>query len=143
MNAATLLTLVACAVEVVMGTLALAFARAPGWRHFRTFAWVAFSAAAYGLGDAVFASTAPPDELVVMAARSNLAMGCLHCATWIAYIRHQYSDPLTRLDRCLMAVLGAIGFIGLIPGWTHGAPVVLQTIPWASVTYHIPTATPA
>jgi signal transduction histidine kinase/CheY-like chemotaxis protein len=143
MNAATLLTLVACAVEVVMGTLALAFARAPGWRHFRTFALVAFSAAAYGLGDAVFASTAPPDELVVMAARSNLAMGCLHCATWIAYVRHQYSDPLTRLDRCLMALLGAIGCIGLIPGWTHGTPVLLQTIPWADVTYHIPTATPA
>ena len=141
MNAATLLTLIACAVEVVMGTLALAFARAPGWRHFRTFALVAFSAAAYGLADAVFASAAPPDELVVMAGRSNLAMGCLHCATWIAYIRHQYSDPLTRLDRCLMAVLATIGLIGLVPGATHGAPVVLQTIAWANVTYHIPTAT--
>ena len=109
MNAATLLTLVACAVEVVMGTLALAFARAPGWRHFRTFALVAFSAAAYGLGDAVFASAAPPDDLVLLAARANLAIGCLHCATWIAYIRHQYADPLTRLDRCLMGLLGVIG----------------------------------
>ena len=142
MNAATLLTLVACAVEVVMGTLALAFARAPGWRHFRTFALVAFSAAAYGLGDAVFASTAPPDQLVLLAARSNIAVGCLHCATWIAYIRHQYSDPLTRTDRWLMGVLGAIGLVGLIPGCAVSDSVAVQSIDWADVTYHIPVTTP-
>ncbi|MEO8181195.1 MAG: ATP-binding protein [Deltaproteobacteria bacterium] len=142
MNAATLLTLAACAIEVVMGTLALAFAGAQGWRHFRTFALVAFSAAAYGIGDAVFASTAPPDDLVVLAARWNLVIGCLHCGTWIAYMRRQYGDPLTRSDRWLIAILGAIGAFGLIPGVAIGTPVVSQTISWANVTYHIPTSTP-
>ena len=42
MNAATLLTLAVFAIEVVMGALSLAFGRAEGWRHFRTFAIVAF-----------------------------------------------------------------------------------------------------
>ena len=38
MNVATFLTLTACAIEVVMGSLALAFAGAQGWRHFKVFA---------------------------------------------------------------------------------------------------------
>src|SRR6185295_872844 len=141
MNAATLLTLIACAIEAVMGMLALAFAAAQGWRHFRTFALVAFSAAAYGMGDTVFASAAPPGGLVLLAARWNLAIGCLHCATWVAYIRRQYAEPLRPVDRWLMGVLGVTGLLGLIPGWAVTTPVVPQTIEWAEVTYHIPTVT--
>jgi hypothetical protein len=128
MNAATLLALTACAIEVVMGTLALAFAGAPGWRHFRAFALVAFSAAAYGIGDAVFASTAPPDELVLLAARWNLAVGCLHCGTWIAYMRRQYGEPLSRADRRLFLLLAAIAAVITIPGLVIGVPVVPNTI---------------
>jgi signal transduction histidine kinase/ActR/RegA family two-component response regulator len=142
MNAATLLTLAASAIEVVMGTLALAFGGAQGWRHFRAFALVAFSAAVYGIGDAVFASGSPPDSLVVLAARGNLTLACAHCCTWIIYVRRQYGDPLLQRDRSLMALLGAIGLLALVPGLLIGGPVVSQTVAWAGVTYHTPTATP-
>jgi signal transduction histidine kinase/ActR/RegA family two-component response regulator len=142
MNAATLLALTASAIEVVMGTLALAFAGAPGWRHFRAFALVAFSAAAYGIGDAIFASTAPADWLVVLAARWNVAIGCLHCATWIIYMRRQYGEPLAKGDRRLLVLIAATAGVILMPGWVISAPVVSQTISWAKVTYHIPTTTP-
>ncbi len=141
MNAATLLTLTACAIEVVMGSLALAFAGAQGWRHFRVFAVIAFSAAAYSCGNALFASGDPHPTLVVWASRVNLALGCLHCASWIVYVRRQYERPLRRRDRSLIGVLIAIAAIGFVPDWVMSGPVVQQTIGWATVTYHIPTVT--
>jgi signal transduction histidine kinase/ActR/RegA family two-component response regulator len=142
MNAATLLTLAAFAIEMVMGALALAFGRAQGWRHFRAFALVAFSAAAYGLGDALFASTAPRANVVIWAARANFTLGCVHCLTWILYVRRQYGEPLGRWDRALVGALLGIGLIALVPGVVMGGPVVPQSIEWAAVTYHIPTQTP-
>src|SRR5690606_37793136 len=94
MNAATLMTLTAGALDVVLGSLALAFASAEGWRHFRVFAAVAFSAAAYSLGNAVFASADPPEQLVLLAGRANMALACTHCAAWLIYVRRQYQSPI-------------------------------------------------
>lgn len=142
MNAATLLTLTACALEVVMGSLALAFAGADGWRHFRAFSVIAFSAAAYSLGNAVFASTDPPLGLVELAGRANLALACVHCAAWIVYVRRQYGEPVGRRDGYAIGVLGVIAAIGLVPGWVMGAVMTVQRVEWAGVTYHVPEATP-
>jgi signal transduction histidine kinase/ActR/RegA family two-component response regulator len=142
MNAATFLTLTACAIEVVMGSLALAFAGAQGWRHFKVFALIAFSAAVYGAGDAVFASAAPPSGLVVWASRLNLAVVCLHCAAWIVYVRRQYADPVSRRDRAAIGALVAIAGLGLVPAWVMSDVVIQQRILWAGVTYHIATPTP-
>jgi signal transduction histidine kinase/CheY-like chemotaxis protein len=141
MNAATLLTLTACAIEVVMGSLALAFAGAQGWRHFRIFAIIAFSAAAYSSDNALFASADPHPVLVVWAARLNLALACLQCGAWIVYVRRQYGDALGQRDRALLCVLAGIALIGLVPNCVMRAPVVEQTIGWAGVTYHIATLT--
>jgi signal transduction histidine kinase/ActR/RegA family two-component response regulator len=141
MNAATLLTLSAGAIDVVLGSLALAFASAEGWRHFRVFAIVAFSAAAYGLCNAVFASADPPAELVLMAARANMAIGCVHCAAWLIYVRRQYATPIRTRERCAVVVLALIGGAALVPGWVMAPPVVKQTVPWADVTYSVPSLT--
>lgn len=142
MNVATLLTLTACAIEVVMGTLAFLFGRAPGWRHFSTFGWIAFAAAAYSAGDAVFASATPEDAVVVWMARLNLALWCIQSAGWIVYVRRQFGDALSRGDRAVLWGLAGIGMIGLWPGMVMVEPVVHQTIAWAGVTYHIATVTP-
>jgi signal transduction histidine kinase/ActR/RegA family two-component response regulator len=141
MNAATLLTLTACALELVMGSLALAFAKAEGWRHFRVFALIAFSAAVYSLGNAVFASIDPDPVLIVLAARANLAVACAHCAAWIVYVRRQYGEPLLRHDLGAVTLLAAIGVIGVVPGWAMVEPVVEQRLDWAGVTYHVATPT--
>ena len=141
MNAATLLALTACAIEVVMGSLALAFAGAQGWRHFRVFALIAFSAAAYSAGNSIFASASPSPGLVIWASRINLALGCVQCATWIMYVRRQYADPLARWDKVVVAALFATGVFGLVTPWVMSVSVVQQSIGWAGVTYHIATAT--
>jgi len=142
MNAATLLTLTACALEVVMGSLALAFAGADGWRHFRAFSLIAFSAAAYSLGNSVFASADPPLGLVELAGRANLALACLHCAAWIVYVRRQYGERVGRRESYAIGALGVIAAIGLVPGWVMGAVMTVQRVEWAGVTYHVPEATP-
>jgi signal transduction histidine kinase/ActR/RegA family two-component response regulator len=141
MNAATLLTLTACAIEVVMGSLALAFAGAQGWRHFRTFAMIAFSAAAYSSDNALFASVDPHPALVVWASRLNLALACVQCSAWIVYVRRQYGEPLGTRDRAFIYALALIGLIGLLPNWVMCEPIVQQTIAWAGVTYHVATLT--
>jgi signal transduction histidine kinase/ActR/RegA family two-component response regulator len=141
MNAATLLTLTAGAIDVVLGSLALAFASAEGWRHFRVFAVIAFSAAAYGLCNAVFASTDPPAELVLLAARANMAIGCVHCAGWLIYVRRQYNDLTRTCERCAVAGLALVAGVALVPGWVMREPVVKQTVAWAGVTYSVPSLT--
>lgn len=142
MNAATLLTLTACTLEVVMGSLALAFASADGWRHFRAFAVIAFCAAAYSLGNAVFASAEPPLALVDLAGRANLALACVHNAAWIVYVRRQYGESVGRRDRQALIALGAIAWVGSIPGWAMAPVMTVQHVSWAGVTYHVPRATP-
>ena len=142
MNAATLLTLTACALELVMGSLALAFASADGWRHFRAFAVIAFSAAAYSLGNSVFASADPPLGLVELAGRANLALACLHCAAWVVYVRLQYGEPVGRRDRQAIGSLAAIAAVGLVPGWVMSSVMTVQRVRWADVTYHVPEPTP-
>jgi signal transduction histidine kinase/CheY-like chemotaxis protein len=139
MNAATLLTLTACALEVVMGSLALAFASAEGWRHFRAFAVIAFSAAAYSLGNSVFASSDPPATLVVIAGRANLAIACLHNIGWIIYVRRQYGEALGRFERRTIILLAAIAVLGVVPGWAMSDAIAEQRVDWAGVTYHVPT----
>lgn len=141
-NAATLLTLIACAIEVVMGTLALLFARAPGWRHFSTFGWVAFSGAGYSAGNAVFASGSPEEHVVSWVARINVALCCVHAAGWVVYVRRQLMEPLRHSDRLLLVALAAIGAVGLVPGVIMEDSVITQTIDWAGVTYHIAPTTP-
>lgn len=141
MNAATLMTLTAGALDVVLGSLALAFASAEGWRHFRVFAAVAFSAAAYSLGNAVFASADPPEQLVLLAGRANMALACTHCAAWLIYVRRQYQSPIRRRERYAVGALAVIGAAALVPGWAMTGPVIEQTVQWAGVTYSISTLT--
>jgi signal transduction histidine kinase/CheY-like chemotaxis protein len=142
MNVATLLTLTACAIEVVMGTLSFLFGRARGWHHFTTFGWIAFSAAAYSANNAVFVSTAPDVDLLVWSARLNFGLACVHCAGWILYVRRQYGDGAARLDRGLVFALAAIGTAGLVPRLVMEDRVVQQTIDWAGVAYHVTPVTP-
>ncbi|MEI9949778.1 MAG: ATP-binding protein [Pseudomonadota bacterium] len=137
MNAATLLSLIACSIEVMVGGLALAFAGAPGWRHFKTFSAVAFSAALYSAGNVAFAIGTTDVGLITWFARQNTAVACLHCAVWVIYVRQQYGDPIRLRDRRVVYVLACLAAICLVPGVVINSEVLTQTVAWAKVTYHI------
>jgi signal transduction histidine kinase/ActR/RegA family two-component response regulator len=142
MNAATALSLVASAIEVVFGALALAFAAAPGWRYFKIFALVAFSAAIYSAGDACVAYSETNVRLIPWVGRLNAAVAFLHCAAWIAYVRRQYDDPLRRVDRVAIAVLALLAALSMVPSAVMTDDVVSQSVAWAGVTYHVPVISP-
>lgn len=138
MNAATALSLVTSAIELVFGALALAFAGAPGWRYFKIFALVAFTAAVYGADDALIAYADTSHALIPVVARLNAAVAFLHCAAWIAYVRRQYDDPLRRIDRGAIGVLVFLALFSLVPSALMTNEVMTQTVRWAGVTYHVP-----
>jgi signal transduction histidine kinase/CheY-like chemotaxis protein len=142
MSLATVLSIAAGALELAIGFLALGFGQAPGWKHFRVFAWVAFSAAAYSAGDAVFASGADGVNWIPWVGRANLAVSLCHCVAWLVYSRVQYDEPLTRFDRAVIAVLGVLAVAAFIPNLMTSAGYVVETVAWARVVYHIPVATP-
>ncbi|MDF3067320.1 MAG: Sensory box histidine kinase/response regulator [Polyangiaceae bacterium] len=142
MSLATVLSIAAAALELVIGLLALGFGRAPGWKHFQTFAWVAFSAAAYSGGDAVFASGPGVAPWVPWVGRLNLASALCHCGFWIVYCRVQYKEPLRRFDRGVLAVLGALAAAAFVPDLMTTSGHVVETVHWAAVTYRIPVTTP-
>ncbi len=137
MNAATLLSLIACAIEIVVGSLAFAFAGAPGWRHFKTFSAIAFSAALYSAGNVVFAAGIEDTSLIPWVARLNIAVACLHCAVWVIYVRKQYGDPVRVRDRCVVGLLAGVAALCLVPGLVMREDVVPQRIAWAHVSYHV------
>jgi signal transduction histidine kinase/ActR/RegA family two-component response regulator len=138
MNAATALSLVTFAIELVFGALALAFAGAPGWRYFKIFALVAFTAAIYGANDAVIAYSQTSHAIIPWVARLNACVAFLHCAAWIAYVRRQYDDPLRRIDRGAIAVLMFLAALSLVPSALMTDEVMTQTVRWAGVTYQVP-----
>jgi hypothetical protein len=137
MNAATALSLVAAAIDLVIGLLALAFGEAPGWKHFKTFAFVAFSGAVYSAGNALFATDPANLALIPWVARINACVACFHCAAWIVYASKQYGEPLTRAARVTILALAVVGLTALVPGAVMTDTVVTQTIHWARVSYHI------
>jgi signal transduction histidine kinase/CheY-like chemotaxis protein len=137
MNAATALSLVAAAIDLVIGLLALAFGEAPGWKHFKTFAFVAFSGAVYSAGNALFATDPANLALIPWVARINAGVACFHCAAWIVYASKQYGEPLTRAARVTILALAVVGLTALVPGAVMTDTVVTQTIHWARVSYHI------
>lgn len=142
MNAATALSLVTTAIELVIGALALAFAGAPGWRYFRIFALVALTAAVYGAGDAYVAYADAKHALIPWVGRLNAAFAFLHCAAWIAYVRRQYDDPLRPIDRWAIATLCVLAAFSMLPGAVMTNEVVTQQVGWAGVTYHVPGISP-
>jgi signal transduction histidine kinase/ActR/RegA family two-component response regulator len=141
MSLATVLSIAASAVELAIGFLALSFGRAPGWKHFRIFAWVAFSAAVYSVGDAVFASGTGPAAWIPWVGRLNLAAALSHCLAWILYSRAQYDEPLTRFDRVAITTLGVLGVVAFVPSWMTSDGYVVSTVEWARASYRIPVTT--
>ncbi|HET9959666.1 MAG TPA: ATP-binding protein [Polyangiaceae bacterium] len=142
MNLAIALSIAACAVEFVIGGLALALASVPGFGHLRKFTWVALTAALYSAGDVCFAWPAVGEQVLPWLGRVNSAAACLHGIAWMVYSRAQYGSPLRRHDKLLMAMLAWLAILSLLPGLVVGDHIEVQHVEWAHVTYRIPAAGP-
>jgi signal transduction histidine kinase/ActR/RegA family two-component response regulator len=86
MNPAIALSLVAAVVGALVALLSLRFGSAPGWRQYRTFAWVAGSAAVYCACDSFMTSGISRGALIALTHAENAA-AAIHCVAWVAYVK--------------------------------------------------------
>lgn len=141
MSFAAVVSIVAAAIEIVMAALAFVLADAPGWRHLKTFAFVAASASAYSAINVLFSLDGVPAPVIVWGLRFNYLAACAHCAAWIVYCRVQYADALRSRDRYTVSALAALALSGLIPNLLTTDRIEIQPVAWAGVTYRIPLPT--
>jgi len=137
------ISLAAVALELVLGGLCLAFAAAPGWRHLRLFAWVAWSAAAYSASN--LPQTLPvSDAAIVVASRLSLSAAAVHMAMWVLYsARTGRVLGSARLDPLRVGVLLAAAAVAWWPGALAAPTVHAHAVAWLGVTYRTADPTPA
>jgi signal transduction histidine kinase/ActR/RegA family two-component response regulator len=114
MNPAIALSLVAAVVGVVVGLLSLLFGSAPGWSQYRTFALVAGSAAIFSACDGAATMGMPHASMVALTHVQN-AVGAVHCAAWLAYIRRRLGKPSLAADAVVGTALFVVAAMWLVP----------------------------
>jgi signal transduction histidine kinase/CheY-like chemotaxis protein len=137
MNLATVISLVAASLDMFIGALVFGLARAPGWRHFRIFPLIAFSAAAYSLANAAFSHAQAPAAWIAPLGRLNGATAALNAIAWVVFVRQQNAEPLRMFDRVLVWLLAALGVAALVPHVILGDNIVEQAVPWAGLSYRV------
>ncbi len=125
-----------------MGILLLRLASAPGWRSARNFAGIALTAGAYSAANVCFAVPEFSDDVVLLAARANLAMASFHVAAWIIYAFGGATGSIRELSprlRPIVLVLVSVGLWVALTG-SGAAPGEWNDINvhWAGVQYHVP-----
>ncbi|MFT3914421.1 MAG: HAMP domain-containing sensor histidine kinase [Anaeromyxobacteraceae bacterium] len=136
------ISLGALALELVLGALCLAFSAAPGWRHLRLFALVAWSAALYSASD-VPQTLAVSDRAILAASQLSLSAATLHVALWVLYSART-GRPLGggRLDRLRVGLLLSASALAWWPGALAAPTVHRHTVAWLGVTYRTADPTP-
>ena len=136
------ISLGALALELVLGALCLAFSAAPGWRHLRLFALVAWSAALYSASD-IPQTLAVSDGAIRAASQLSLSAATLHVALWVLYSART-GRPLGggRLDRIRVGLLLLASALAWWPGALVAPTVHRHTVAWLGVTYRTADATP-
>lgn len=121
----------------VLGLVALAASRAPGWRSLRWFAFVAFSAAGYAAFDLGVVLDAPPSVRSV-GVQLALTCGVLQAIAWVGYLAASNGRPLRRRHRMFFAAGGVVVVLGLVPGLFVTREISVVAVAWLGVTYHTP-----
>jgi signal transduction histidine kinase len=137
---AAVVAVMSSALAVYVAALNHRFARAPGWRDQRWFSVVALSIAGFSATNFPIA-TSTSDGVVVVACRLQLLFVALHAAGWVLYSRAQLESRLPWWERALVAIIGALGVLALVPGAVYREPVLRTTFAPLRVAYAVPTTT--
>jgi len=140
MNFASIISIVALVVGVMVAILGLRFGSAPGWGRYRSLAAVGLTAAMYAAFDALWASGVS-DEVRWPAACFQGSVSVFHVVAWQSYVRKHLGLPSTRLDHAILALLVVLAGLWLVPGFLAARTVTQLDVPWAGVTYRFPGTT--
>jgi signal transduction histidine kinase/CheY-like chemotaxis protein len=143
MDAMTLAVLAGSAAACsafVLGLVALAASRAPGWRSLAWFAFVSFSAAGYAAFDLAVLLDLPAED---RALGVQLAMMCgvLEAIAWVGYLATSNGRPLRRRHRVFFVAGGLLATLSLVPGLVVTREISVISIDWLGVVYRTPGPT--
>ncbi len=145
MSVGTHISLTAAVLQLAFAATFLVLARAPGWRHARVYALLAFSAACYSMVDIVFTVPGFEAETLRRLTALNYLFGAINCALWLAFAfahPEQRWHAVPRWIRAVMAVTLALGVISQVPGVLHRDGVIVFELPSIGTTYTQAVATP-
>jgi two-component system NtrC family sensor kinase len=142
MNPAIALSLVAAVVGSLVALLSLRFGSAPGWRQYRSFAWVAGSAAVYCACDSVTTSAIPRGALIAITHAENAA-AAIHCVAWLAYVQGRLGDAPRPWHGILRSTVLVLAVLWLLPirGLMLTDEVTEFTVSWLGLRYQQAQAT--
>ena len=142
MNPAIALSLVASVVGALVSLLSLRFGSAPGWRPYRSFAWVAGSAALYCACDSIATVDVPRSAIIAVTHAQNAA-AAIHCAAWLAYVQGRLGDAPRPWHGILRNTVLVLAVLWLLParGLMLTDEVMGFQVSWLGLHYELAQAT--
>lgn len=131
---------VATAINLLIAAASLYFSRAPGWRHYRTFALVSLILGLYALNDLWFNSTGAIGPTRIVFSTINFFFAGCASSLLLVFNRQQSQTPLSRLDKILLLILMSFAVMVLIPGvGVNGSSLV--EVSSVDIIYQMPNVT--
>lgn len=129
-NVGTYVSLAICVVGLLLATITLSIASAPGTRGLRLFSMASFCGAAYAASNAMLCSGS--HELSRVGVRLALPFIGLHAASWFIYTARREGRKLFPYERAIVGVALTCGALTFVPGllyrtdepWVHGVPAL-------------------
>lgn len=146
MNVALMLALFTATVNLAAAIAHLSISRAPGRASSRTFAWIAFSAVAYSIGNIISSEPSFPEWAYLFAARLNYAAAGVHILLWYVWVLGGPEARFSHMSRGWRLLCGGSLVVVLAFAATglHLKPETFHvTVPWAHVMYHYVRINPA
>lgn len=115
--------------------------RAPGWEDTRWLAAISGTASLYSLCDLTQVIEAS-DTATRWFGQLSICLGGLHCAAWFLFLEARDRQPLTRMERLVVATGVGVSAASLFPHVIFTDQVVSFTVPWLGVTWRVPEVAP-
>ncbi|MBL8912354.1 MAG: hypothetical protein JNM17_16805 [Archangium sp.] len=115
--------------------------RAPGWEDTRWLAAISGTAALYSFCDFTQVIDAS-DAATRWFGQLSICLGGLHCAAWFLFLEARDRQPLTRIERIVVATGVGVSAASLFPHVVFTDQIVSFTVPWLGVTWRVPEVAP-
>jgi two-component system, cell cycle sensor histidine kinase and response regulator CckA len=144
-NLAVATCLIAASLNIGVGLLHLALARAPGWRFARLISAITVTAGAYSICGMVLCNPGLTDSVYLVFSRLAYLFATLHCAGWLLYAYLPAEDPGPPLPlwvRRVATVAIAAAPFAVLPHLVTRSEVAVVAAPINDVVYRYAVATP-
>lgn len=129
-------------IELVVGVVVWRLSLTPGWTRFRSFTWVALTAACFSVASLPFSFDVVDDRTMLWASRAAQAAAGWHLAAWLLNASASATADWQRRARAVARAVLVTSFVPWVPGLTVAEPVWSVTTPGWALTQHVTTTPP-